>query len=62
MPMYDYRCPKCGAECREIRCIAEHMMGPECYRCGKAKMEQILGPTQGIVKDPAVLPGTRGKS
>jgi len=61
MPVYDYTCPKCKAETREIRCIAEHATGPLCYRCGKAKMEQQLGPTQGIVKDPAVPPRLRRK-
>jgi putative FmdB family regulatory protein len=59
MPIYDYHCPKCGAEDRAIRCIADHDKGDTCYRCGKAKMEQILGATQGIVKDPAVPPRLR---
>jgi predicted nucleic acid-binding Zn ribbon protein len=56
MPLFTYQCPRseCQAEIKAMRCIADHANGPLCYRCGKAQMNQILDPTPGIVKDPAV--------
>ncbi len=55
MPLFEYRCPLCGAECNQIRCVADRSLGEQCYRCGKANMEQIISkPPIGIVKNPAV--------
>jgi putative FmdB family regulatory protein len=61
MPLYTYQCPRaeCQAECSELRKMAEKDEPMICYRCGKAQMNLILGPTAGVVKNPAVPRGSK---
>jgi putative FmdB family regulatory protein len=33
MPLYVYRCPKCGREAEEQRSIEERDVGPKCPTC-----------------------------
>lgn len=56
MPVYEYACPNCEAQRNDIRAVAERKDGPFCggSDCFGIKMELILSPTPGIVKDPAV--------
>lgn len=52
MPVYEYRCNKCGEEHAELRYIKQRMVARRC-KCG-GYCKQILSPTPGIVKNPAV--------
>jgi len=59
-PIYEYECPGCKAQTKEIRCVADRSEGPTCYRCGKQQMKQvILSPPVGMVKNPAVPRGSK---
>ncbi len=55
MPLYEYRCEKCGRTRTEMRLVAEREQKPlpDCWKC-KCEMEfRILTPPMGIVKNPA---------
>lgn len=57
MPMYDYRCPECGAEFETIQPMAERSTA-ECGECG-ATANQRISPTK---LDPFMdTPGARMK-
>ncbi len=43
MPMYDYKCRKCGKECLLALSLKEHETGAAtCPSCGSKEMEQLL--------------------
>jgi putative FmdB family regulatory protein len=42
MPIYKYRCPKCGGETLEIRMIKEADAPVKCPDCG-AEMKRVFG-------------------
>lgn len=54
MPLYAYKCPRCEAQCSELRAVKDRADGPLCYRCGQWKMDPIITPVAGIVRNPAV--------
>lgn len=55
MPLYAYKCPRCGAEKQDIRRVDERTRGPMCTRlyC-RTEMQLQVSPVAGFVKDPAV--------
>jgi putative FmdB family regulatory protein len=45
MPIYDYRCTKCGKRFSRQEPIAEHgRRRPECPKCGSRAVEQVYSP------------------
>jgi putative FmdB family regulatory protein len=57
MPLYDYKCPRCGVlEVNVPRKIDERHDGPECFHC-KKPMDLEVGAVKGVVKNPAVPRG-----
>lgn len=42
MPIYKYRCPKCGRETREIKLIKDADEPVKCPDCGE-KMKRVFG-------------------
>lgn len=56
-PQYEYQCPNCGAVCADKRTVDERNDGPRCYLSCKVKMELLISPVAGVVKDPAVPKG-----
>lgn len=54
MPLYEYECPKCKAQTQEMRCIVDRDNGPPCYRCSNNRMDLVVSPVAGVVKNPAV--------
>ena len=56
MPIYEYRCPRCGQIQEAIRCIADRYDAPLCFEHPKAAVEMqfVVSPVRGIVVDPAV--------
>jgi putative FmdB family regulatory protein len=44
MPVYEYRCQKCGRKFERIEHIKEHGSKPEhCPKCKSTEVTQILG-------------------
>jgi putative FmdB family regulatory protein len=51
MPIYAYKCPKCGAECDEFNRIDDrHEKSPVCAECG-AKTAMMISPVRGSVQE-----------
>jgi putative FmdB family regulatory protein len=43
MPLYDYKCLKCGKECLLALTLKEHENGAAtCPSCGSKKLEQLI--------------------
>lgn len=53
MPLYAYECRDCKVQRTDMRTVVERNDGPWCDRC-KRKMNLIISPVAGIVKNPAV--------
>jgi putative FmdB family regulatory protein len=43
MPLYSYRCAKCGADYDHYNAVVDHARGPEC--CGQAAEQRITAPS-----------------
>lgn len=44
MPIYEYRCQKCGKKFECVERISEHdSKHPRCPKCKSAKVVQVLG-------------------
>jgi putative FmdB family regulatory protein len=48
MPTYDYRCSACGHELEVFQSIREAAL-KKCPKCGKSKLERLIGPGAGIL-------------
>ena len=48
MPTYDYRCAACGHELEHFQSIREPALR-KCPKCGKSKLERLIGPGAGIL-------------
>jgi putative FmdB family regulatory protein len=45
MPMYDYKCLKCGKESLIVVTLKEHEAGEvQCPTCGSKKLQQLFSP------------------
>ncbi|MBI4540914.1 MAG: zinc ribbon domain-containing protein [Gemmatimonadetes bacterium] len=45
MPIYEYRCQKCGELFTRVQHIDEHQRArPQCPKCRSRKVEQVFGP------------------
>ena len=42
MPMYEYRCPNCGATYEKLRRAAEADRDVECPECGAREVERMV--------------------
>jgi putative FmdB family regulatory protein len=49
MPVYEYRCGKCGHEFEEIQRITEDPIR-KCPRCGKPAVERLISKTSFVLK------------
>lgn len=52
-PLYQYKCPNCGRQQEDIRCVADRQDAPQCHRC-KQQTILLISPVAGVVKNPAV--------
>jgi putative FmdB family regulatory protein len=48
MPTYEYRCSACGHELEVFQSIRESAL-KKCPKCGKPKLERLIGPGAGIL-------------
>jgi len=48
MPTYDYRCAACGHELETFQSINEPALR-KCPRCGKSKLERLIGSGAGFL-------------
>ena len=48
MPTYDYRCQACGHEFEEFHPISQPALR-KCPKCGKPKLERLIGSGAGIL-------------
>src|SRR3954447_16369945 len=48
MPTYDYRCKACGHEFEEFQSITAPTL-KKCPKCGKPKLERLIGTGAGII-------------
>ena len=48
MPTYDYRCAACGHALEAFQSIREPALR-KCPKCGKPKLERLIGPGAGIL-------------
>ncbi len=42
MPIYEYRCPKCGEKFEKLRSIRDDDNDVRCPRCEAGKVERVL--------------------
>ncbi len=48
MPTYDYQCAGCGHEFEAIQSISGDRL-KKCPKCGKAKLQRLIGSGSGII-------------
>jgi putative FmdB family regulatory protein len=48
MPTYDYRCSACGHDLEVFQSIRDPVL-KKCPKCGKSKLERLIGPGAGIL-------------
>jgi putative FmdB family regulatory protein len=48
MPTYDYRCGACGHLFEHFQSISSPLLR-KCPKCGKAKLERLIGPGAGLL-------------
>ena len=48
MPTYDYRCSACGHDLELFQSINDPAL-KKCPKCGKPKLERLIGPGAGIL-------------
>jgi putative FmdB family regulatory protein len=48
MPTYDYRCNACGHEFEEFQSITAPVLR-KCPKCGKPKLERLIGTGAGVI-------------
>ncbi len=48
MPTYDYRCTACGHEFEAFQSMSAPVL-KKCPKCGKAKLERLIGTGAGII-------------
>jgi putative FmdB family regulatory protein len=48
MPTYEYRCSACGKEFEEFQSITAPVMR-KCPKCGKLKLERLIGTGSGVI-------------
>jgi putative FmdB family regulatory protein len=48
MPTYDYRCNACGHEFEEFQMMSDRVLR-KCPKCGKPKLERLIGAGSGFV-------------
>ena len=54
MPIYEYRCRKCGELFESFRAISDDDSGVECPKCGSANPRRVLS--------AFINPNSKGKS
>jgi len=54
MPLYQYKCPKCGWLREDMRKVEERADGPVCDRHPDTKMHLNITAAAVVIKDPAV--------
>jgi putative FmdB family regulatory protein len=48
MPTYDYRCNECGDEFEHFQTMTSPVLR-KCQKCGKLKLERLIGAGGGII-------------
>jgi putative FmdB family regulatory protein len=58
MPIYEYRCAKCGKVSEILQRSLNREEVPVCAHCGAAEMQKIISPPGSIIMGGSSMKGT----